>query len=499
VCHGRSDNNLRTSHCPSIMVCWLCRFDTTELGTDTKPPMCKDRPPCQICIAVTEVDEEINQAMAVLRRLMVKRRDLRSEHNCVHGTLIHRLPVELKNHIFELLLPSRDEWGEIPATERTVMSSYLNSISVCRGWRDIALSNPFLWSTMHIALRTFNSFRFNGWILRSQNLPVTLHLQTTDSENSLERSRTVLAFVFGQYSNRLRSFSFVFADCTIIEALQHSKFQFHSLTRLRIISLQSRDPSNQPLSLLNPTASPEKIELRNVSFRSLQISWNRLTSAKVNGFDLEDLIQLFQHASQMTFCDVSSIRRRPSDSSMPPIIHHKLKTLHLRWHVPPVFFDSLTLPCLQELHIFNLTQLPALVHRSSCPLTKLTYSSFARGDIDNMSVDDLRPLPGVTDLVVEHLDETDGIERLLLEGYFPDLRHLTLRPRPFWSLWRTGIIPLLLDRKRPRPDEPNEGRLHKFLVVDHVVSGLDYLLNSVYWEEVKALNISIREDGFEFL
>ena len=118
--------------------------DTTELGTDAKSPMCKDRPPCQICIAVTEVDEEINQAVAVLRRLMVKRRDLRSEHNRVHGTLIHRLPVELRSQIFELLLPSRNEWGEIPLEERTTMPLFLTSISVCKGWRDIALENPFL-------------------------------------------------------------------------------------------------------------------------------------------------------------------------------------------------------------------------------------------------------------------------------------------------------------------------------------------------------------------
>ena len=99
---------------------------------------------------------------------MAKRRDLRSEHNRVHGTLVNRLPVELKSHIFELLLPDRDEWGEILATERMTMRSFLASISVCRGWRDVALSNPFLWSTIHVALGTSNqTSRFNDWILRT--------------------------------------------------------------------------------------------------------------------------------------------------------------------------------------------------------------------------------------------------------------------------------------------------------------------------------------------
>jgi len=78
----------------------------------------------------------INQAMATLRRLLVKRCDLLSEHNRVHETLMNRLPVELKNVIFSFLLPTRDEWGRISPVERTGMLSFL---AVCRGWRNIAL------------------------------------------------------------------------------------------------------------------------------------------------------------------------------------------------------------------------------------------------------------------------------------------------------------------------------------------------------------------------
>jgi hypothetical protein len=407
------------------MACRLCGFETTVLSTDAKPPMCKNGS-CQICIAVTEVDEEINQAVATLRRLMAKRCDLRSEQNRVHG-LIHRLPVELKNRIFELLLPSRDKWGEIRRTERTAMS-YLNSILVCRGWRDIALANPFLWSTIHITLGTSNtSSLFNDRILRSGTLPVTFHLQVTDNEKGLERSREVLD-ALSQCSNRLQSLSFVFQAHTTLGALQDSNFQYHSLMRLRIMSLGPYERSDQPLSLLNPTASPEKT---GVSLRSLQISWNRLTSAQIDSFDFEDLIQLFQHAPQMTCCKIFSLRRGSSNFSMPPIIHYKLKTLHLYWRAPPVF-GSLTLPCLQELLFFDvilLIQLPALVRRSSCPLTKLTLFYPPSGEL--LPFDDLRPLPGVTDLVVGHWDERpQDIKRLLLEGYFPDLRRLTLRLQP---------------------------------------------------------------------
>src|SRR5258708_2996220 len=118
------------------MTCWLCGFETTELVTNANAPRCKNGP-CQICITVRNVDKEINQTVATLRRLLEKRCDLRSEQNRVHGTLIHRLPAELKNYIFELFLPLRDEWGESHEIGRPSKSvKPLNLTSICRNWRD---------------------------------------------------------------------------------------------------------------------------------------------------------------------------------------------------------------------------------------------------------------------------------------------------------------------------------------------------------------------------
>jgi len=451
-------------------------------------------------MAVTEVDEEINQAVATLRRLIAKRCDLLSEHNRAHGTLMQQLPVELKNHVFEHLLPSRDEWGVIPRTEKTAMRSYMDSISVCKGWRNVALSNPSLWSTMHITLGiSDSSSQVNDWVLRSGTLPLTLHIQVTD-HNDQEWSRRVLASILdalSRCSNRLQSLS-LDIPFSVLCSFQRNNFQYHRLTQLRIIS-QSHQ-FDQHLSLLNQTASLEKIELRRVSFQPFQISWNHLTSAKFVFLDLEDLTQLFEHASQMAFCEISSLRRCPVNFSVPPIIHHRLKILKFRhvldWDVVPMLFGSLTLPCLQELDTDEtvlLIHLPALVHRSSCPLTKLTLTHYFE---DQLVFDELQPLPGVTDLVVGALDvEPEVIKRLLLEGYFPDLRHLTLRSQVFLNLWEMGVIPLLLDRKRRRPGGPNEGRLDKFLVeYEDQDADFDHI-----WELLMKLGISLREDGFEFL
>jgi len=470
---------------PCNMTCCLCGLDQAPTA-----PICKNGP-CQICTEVTNVDEEINQVEANLRRLLSKRCDILSEHNRVHGTLIHRLPVELKNRIFELLLPSRNEWGVIEGTRRP---SFLATISVCRAWRDVALSNPFLWSTMHIELATSMSPRgINDRVLRSRTLPLTLHIDNYELvKEDFERSRKVLADVMNLCSNRLQSLSLKVPSQVL--GSQYNNFQYHRLTQLQIIS----SGIDQPLSLLNPTASPEKIVIEGtVSFQSLHISWNRLISATIFRLKLEDAMQLFQHASQMTFCRIGFVECGSDNLSMPPIIHHSLKAFRLMGRGAPDFLVSLTLPCLREFEVFpiHLKQISALVRRSSCPLTKLTLYL----EQVEYPFDEFQPLSGLTDLVVRFWERSkgDALMRLLLEGHFPDLRHLTLGIQPFKVLWDIGAILILLDRKRPRPDEPNGGRFHKFIVVDQPRL-FNHFWNWGVGEQLKELNVTLREDGFEF-
>jgi hypothetical protein len=162
--------------------------------------------------------------------------------------------------------------------------------------------------------------------------------------------------------------------------------------------------------------SPEEIETDGVSFRSLQISWNHLSFAQVGYFDLEDVAQLFQHASQMTSCYLFVPCRGPRNFSMPPIIHQRLKTLRLSvpdWDVAVTLLGSLTLPSLQEFHTDQLVllypvYLPALVLRSSCPLARITLSRYFAQNLGSSY--DLQPLSGVTDLVLETSDEDDYVE-----------------------------------------------------------------------------------------
>ena len=442
-----------------------------------------------------------------------QRTNLRSEHNHLHGSLIHRLPAELKNLIFKLLLPSRDEWGAIGNPSRVIMPLCLTS--VCRSWRDIAWSNPLLWSTIHISLgkkvSTSHSNRINfvhKWILRSRTMPLTLHIVVHDG---LEEGMESLLDTISQSSNRWHSLSLEIPSVEVLPTFQHRNFQCRLLKRLRIYSReQRREKIDQiPVAFLNSEVSPEKIETRGISFQSLQISWNHLSSATVRQFTLDEIKDLFQHALQMTYCHIDSLLPCARDFSMPPIKHERLKTLCLFsavfMGVGTILLDSLTLPSLQEFHgqeLVNLPPVSRLARRSSCPLTRINLLLCVetnRGILDN-----LQPLPGVTDLVVPAalFVESVLVEKLLSGEYFPNLSRLTLRLQPFLSLWKI-IISRLLDRKRTRPDTVNEKRYFKILVIDH--ARIDEF-NALLWEsdigeQLKSLklDVSLREGGFELL
>jgi len=158
---------------------------------------------------------------------------------------------------------------------------------------------------------------------------------------------------------------------------------------------------DQPVPFLNSEVSLEEIDILGVPFRSLQISWNHLSSARVEWFTLEDIVRLFQHAPQMTDCHIfSPISHAPT---LPPITLQGLKTLTLcglgaNLDAAFILIRSLTLPCLEEFRTNKMallipTSLPVLVERSSCPLTKITL---LRG-LESVIPDELQALPGVTE------------------------------------------------------------------------------------------------------
>jgi hypothetical protein len=97
----------------------------------------------------------------------------------------------------------------------------------------------------------------------------------------------------------------------------------------------------------------------------------------------------------------------------------------------------------------------------------------------------LQPLPGVTDLALGNVvSAKDLLKKLLLEGYLPDLRQLTLRSK----LFRVLILPDVLSKVT----------LRKIFVQGADKS--DRRWDSEFEKlKVSQSSISWREDGFEMI
>jgi hypothetical protein len=298
------------------MTCCLCDSGATS---ESPSPKCKNTS-CRICLNVANLDAEINRAVAALQLLLTKRCDLRSEQNKAHD-IMHRLPLEIKNRIFELALPTRDKWGRGVQVgwPRGRTPSYLSSI--CRNWRDIAQSNPFLWSTIPMVLGAPSTSDpswvgfVHDWIQRSRNSPLRLHISVFENDGSeddmeeyeIEEQLNDVLDVMAQCPNEWQSLSLNIPSFFLNIFHDGDKdFKSRLLTVKKLQLLRARvcgrmDDIDEPV---HPTMSPEMIEIEGFPFKSLPISWNHLTFAEVSRWDLEEIMQLFQHASQMTCCSI---------------------------------------------------------------------------------------------------------------------------------------------------------------------------------------------------
>ncbi|KAJ6561759.1 hypothetical protein B0H19DRAFT_909252, partial [Mycena capillaripes] len=96
---------------------------------------------------VAGLTEEIDRVQILLKELEGKR-DRLNDFIKAHTALLspaRRLPVDVVSDIFTACLPS-DRNAIMSAAECPLLLCH-----ICRAWRDVALSTPRLWASLHIA------------------------------------------------------------------------------------------------------------------------------------------------------------------------------------------------------------------------------------------------------------------------------------------------------------------------------------------------------------
>ena len=171
-----------------------------------------------------QLGAEIDRVEVILDGLRRKRqvlRDTRKQHTIILSA-VRRLPVELLSEIFIFSLPN--DWkDEIHDFRRAVMLP----ASVCRYWRNVALSTPRLWNsisfwlgdeTVQAAQAKVDLARL--WIARSGGLLLSIHMRAwrdDDPNHPAPSGSHPVINVIAEYAQRWEYASFYITYSMLIQ------------------------------------------------------------------------------------------------------------------------------------------------------------------------------------------------------------------------------------------------------------------------------------------
>ncbi|KAJ8078181.1 hypothetical protein PM082_000387 [Marasmius tenuissimus] len=139
---------------------------------------------------VREPKERLERLDVEIKRLQAERDDLQQfvDSHCALTMPFRRLPADIWGEVFVRCLPT----NKLNVAVCTVKESPLLLTTVCRTWREIALSTPRLWCALHVCVSGLDvhpapQARLEGiksWLDRSGSRPLTLSISMVDKSPS---------------------------------------------------------------------------------------------------------------------------------------------------------------------------------------------------------------------------------------------------------------------------------------------------------------------------
>ncbi|KAJ7498026.1 hypothetical protein B0H11DRAFT_1627029, partial [Mycena galericulata] len=121
---------------------------------------------------LAELDAEIDALKSLLRTADIQRKRVKARLDA-YKYPVFTLPNEIVSEIFTRVLPV---YPRCPAVLPTLLSS------VCRKWREIALSTPNLWRAICITMPMYSQIfeskwrLLETWLARSRKSPLSISL-----------------------------------------------------------------------------------------------------------------------------------------------------------------------------------------------------------------------------------------------------------------------------------------------------------------------------------
>ncbi|KAJ7128669.1 hypothetical protein C8R44DRAFT_94713 [Mycena epipterygia] len=327
---------------------------------------------------IREVDSRISAFTIAMRKLQNQRHFLKA-HLDAYVYPVLTLPNEIISEIFLQSLSRDDKTPWAP-------KSPLFLGHICRKWREIALSTPWLWSDIDLPLGPSatheNRLRLlETWLTRSRDCPLSISI----ADYCLERSFSAHKFVDAILPHSKR-----WQEITLIIPFSDIPLHQYELPLLRDLTIgashSSIDLSDTSRPLIEFHRAPRLREVSTIGLgpKLVVFPWELLTDIGISDVQFpHDLVPILRAAINVTSfrIEVISSSEEPAANlpDIPPLVYLKSLVLHrpIRYRIDTKaqtqLLEMLTLPALNHLRVtegcFNhspVSAIRSLVDRSGC-------------------------------------------------------------------------------------------------------------------------------------
>jgi len=343
---------------------------------------------CSACLELLEVQSKIRECKELLDKLYIQEAHAKSSVNAVHDPIIRQLPLELVSDIFTLSNPSPVERGSslLGDTPVAIQRCQFSLGTVCAAWRNIVRSTPQLWTNIWIRLQTRGVLQQMDLLLLSLrlsgSLPLHIYVWVPQRREPLEEDYPMLTSLLealNDHSERWRTLDL----CITSRLMSHIKGVSPGSPNLEQLHIRAPWGSwiSSPFHLSFGLPSPRVVNVHEMPFRSIGISWKNATHVRICLLTAGECLELFQQATQLENLDISL----PNYENSEPFEFGGVVTAPnlTSWRVrfadnSDVLLRKIRLPSLVHLQVVMYTSFDNLEHlitRSNFPLRTFSLNN----------------------------------------------------------------------------------------------------------------------------
>jgi hypothetical protein len=409
------------------MACKYCGLSDNSLSMfpdiDSLPPSSED-----LWTIVQIFDTEIARVETLLNRLVLNRSLLKRKVN-YHSSPVLRIPSDITSEIFKAYLHEEGETGGREAW-RGEDSSRLGTPnmpqpslplllgSVCKAWREVAWSMPWIWSSISLKLdhpSPHSAILLDEWFSRSGQCALNISLRSIFPNLKREDAVQEIIGVVARLSERWRHINFDF-PWVYYNGLRSVQGRVPLLESVSVRLLGMFDYLG-PLQIFSVAPQLRAVRCEDFPPQGVQFPFSQLTSFSGHWqYKVVDCLEVLQEASQLTRARFEQTTIDWTGSPATVMTPHQVLAPHLQSlrftcvdsDLITTLLDNLTLPDLCELSLsvtggwvldFGHLSFVSFIRRSACPLESLSLSGLHL--TDDVFLHCMQVIPSLNELIID--------------------------------------------------------------------------------------------------